>query len=382
MSNRPRAEIAGGGIAGLASAIMFARRGWDVHVHERNEQIREVGAGLFLRTNPLRVLEYMGLREAVSSEGWNLAISEMRDGKGRLMQNVEMDRVDQRLWICPRQVVIKTLEAAAREAGVTIWEGSQVVGARAEGVLLLASGEEREADIVVGADGVSSPVRESLGMTRTRLRLPTLATRYMAQTTSVGRVSSPVSTMYWSGKRRIGVSSCSPTETYVFMISPEDDEAGKAIPMDVESWTRSFPVLEELLAGLAPLPAIQHNYNLVQCSNWQKGKVAILGDAAHALPPLLGQGAGLALSNSYALVKTVADFPDDVSAKLPEWEAGHRHFADQTQKWSMRLDTVTNKWPTPLLFARRYFLWSLGRKSVHSTMRVADSFPIEARAAE
>src|ERR1700687_2483389 len=80
------AEIAGGGIAGLSSAIMLARQGWTVRVHERSPEIREVGAGIQLKNNAIEVLEEIGIFDRIAPHGYRLERARHRDPDGRLMQ--------------------------------------------------------------------------------------------------------------------------------------------------------------------------------------------------------------------------------------------------------------------------------------------------------
>lgn len=375
MTEKLHAEIAGGGIAGLALGTMLRMRGWSVRVHERNDEIREVGAGIYLRPNPMRVLDVLGIGEELRKRGMRLERAAYRDGTtGSYTQRHQYTR-GREMWICPRQTLIQALEQRARDAGVEIELGSEVQGADPDGTLHTSIGDFT-ADLVVGADGVASPVRESLGLTRERRRLPTLATRYLPPTREIE--PEPQTTMYWSGSRRIGIAACSEDSCYIYMICPEEDVEGAAIPMNVESWSESFPILAPVLESIQGLPAIQHNYAIVRCHSWHKGRVAIIGDAAHGLPPLLGQGAGLALSNANAVATTVGSHRDGIPDDLAAWEVSYRHYADRTQYWSMHLDAITNHWPRPLLALRRPYLRALGKSPrMQHRMRIADTFPIK-----
>jgi len=368
------AEIAGGGIAGLALGTLLARQGWTVQIHERNEGIREVGAGIYLRNNPLRVLEHLGIDEGLLARSLRLRLSEWRDGRGRLFHRQELEG-DGRLWMCPRQDLIQALEKAARDAGVEIRLGSHIVGAEESGVLVNSHGERFEAALAVGADGHTSPVRESLGLTGIHEKLPTLATRFLVP----NRRHEPEdrTTMFWSGHRRVGVSACGVDKTYVYLISTEQDVSGRRVPIDVASWSESFPVLTDLFDELATEECIQHNYHVVRCPKWSRGQVALVGDSAHGLTPLLGQGAGLAISNAYALGRTLGSSPGSIPERLASWESTYRSYADVTQSWSSLLDKMTNHWPEALLFARGRALWAITNiPLVRRSMRKADRFPI------
>lgn len=370
------AEVAGGGIAGLAVGTMLAMRGWSVRVHEQNDSIREVGAGIFLRPNSMAVLSVLGVANELKNVGLKLESAKYRDGRTGETYQDRLGGDGSGTWICPRELMIQALERRAREAGVEISIGSRVLGATREGVLKTAKGAF-PADLVIGADGVSSAVRNSLGLTKRTQRLSTVATRYLAPTRDIEPI--PQTTMYWSGSRRVGISPVSKDSSYIYMICPDEDERGKALPMDIESWSEAFPILRNQLEQVRDLTAIQNNYRIVQCHAWHSGRVAIIGDGAHGLPPLLGQGAGLALCNANALATSVGNDSSDIPRQLVDWETRFRRYSDITQNWSMHFDRATNDWPPALLALRKPYLWALGKIGpVQRRIWIADDFPVRA----
>ncbi len=373
---RMHVEVAGGGIAGLAVGTMLARRGWTARVHERNQAIREVGAGIFLRRNTLNALEVLGVAEEIQAQGMHLERGKYRDGvTGDIIHDREGGD-GAAMWISPRETVVQALERKAREAGIEIVTDSEVTWADASGRLITSKGEF-SADLIVGADGVSSTVRESLGLTRMTKRLPSIVTRYLVPTRAMAPEN--YTTMWWSGRRRIGIAPCAEDLSYVYMVCPESDIEGRSLPVDISAWSRSFPMLADRLPLLKGLQSIQNNYRIVTCHAWTKGRVAIIGDAAHGLPPLLGQGAGLALSNANALAASVGTDSERIPGDLVAWEERFRQFSDKTQFWSMHLDRVTNNWPRVLVPIRRLYLGVLDAKWMRHRMAIADRFPVTAQ---
>ena len=161
MSKR-HAEIAGAGFAGLTAACALAQRGWSVRVHERADRLRTTGAGIYIYENGLRVLEAVGAYEAAVQGAPFAHTREVRDGSDRL---ISVHRwAGSRVFSIVRQNVINALAAAATRAGVEIVTNSPAVGATPEGELMLADGRRLKADLVVGADGGNSRLRDSLGL--------------------------------------------------------------------------------------------------------------------------------------------------------------------------------------------------------------------------
>src|SRR5205823_5190502 len=160
-----RAEIVGGGFAGLTAACALAQRGWRVRVHERADRLRTAGAGINVYQNGLRVLEALGAAEETLRDSARHLTRETRDQDDRLLATHP--------WTIPvygvlRQRMIDALATAARRAGAEIILRSEGVAATPDGELTLANGEKIKADLVVAADGVNSRIRDGLGLVASR----------------------------------------------------------------------------------------------------------------------------------------------------------------------------------------------------------------------
>jgi 2-polyprenyl-6-methoxyphenol hydroxylase-like FAD-dependent oxidoreductase len=351
-------EIAGGGIAGLATAAAFAQAGWSVRVHERGAQLREIGAGIFVWENGLRVLEAIGAYDDVTCGAERNDYWEIRDERQRLLQSGWMMR-GARLFTVLRTQLHRALADAATNAGAEIVTNSRVVGATAEGELLLEDGTRHRADLVIGADGVNSAVRNSLGLTRAVVDLQDGCGRYL-----IPRLpSDPVgkSLEYWNWGRRVGIVPASPDEVYVYLCCPASDIRGQASPVDHEDWIRSFPTLRSYIERVTD-NGRWAGFSDVTCTSWSKGRVAILGDAAHAMSPNLGQGACVAIQTGYALCRTLEQ-SRDVESGLAQWEATQRPIVDATQRFSRMYGRVGTRWPRPLLSLRSALVWAVGKST-------------------
>src|SRR5581483_8411377 len=119
-----RAEIVGGGFAGLAAACALAQRGWRVRLHERADRLRTTGAGIYIYENGLRVLEALGaLQEAIATAPL-VNTREVRDGSNRLLAVHRWDP-SKRVFSIVRQQVINALAAAAQRHGAEIVTSSE-----------------------------------------------------------------------------------------------------------------------------------------------------------------------------------------------------------------------------------------------------------------
>jgi 2-polyprenyl-6-methoxyphenol hydroxylase-like FAD-dependent oxidoreductase len=269
-----------------------------------------------------------------------------------------------------RQTLIEVLRDAAERAGVEIVTGSTAIAADPTGELLLEGGQRLRADLVIAADGVRSKVRDSLGVGGSYKCLPTIVNRYLVPSREI--TPDPVTREHWSNRCRIGITPCGNDLTYIYQVCPEWDKAAMALPSNVAFWSGAFPRLRREIEILSQTEASQHNCSIVRCPSWQKGSVAVIGDAAHGLPPTLGQGVGLTLMNARALAVVLAR-SRTVAEALPAWEAAMRFISDRTQRWAMRYDFFTRQWPTPLWFVRPAIIWAFrSLPALNRRMRIAD----------
>lgn len=340
-----RVEIAGAGIGGLTTAAALAQRGWSVTVHERAPNLRTFGAGIYIWSNGLRVLKAIGAYEQATVGAHIGPQFHTRDHNDTTMEEIPINGPgDAKLITILREQLINTLVDTCRKAGVEILTGSAAIGATPEGELLLDGGERRKADLVVGADGINSSVRDSLDLMMYRKHLGYGAIRML-----IPRDDNDVSPEdrdryieYFTGSRRILYTPASATDLYVALCCAAEDAEALKVPADRELWTESFPHLANLVARFGDAGRWDA-FEVVKLKRWSKGRVAILGDAAHAMPPYLGQGGGCALMNGLALAAAVTDAPD-IAAALADWEARERPLTEHTQDTAERLGDM-NFWP-------------------------------------
>jgi 2-methyl-3-hydroxypyridine 5-carboxylic acid dioxygenase len=131
--------------------------------------------------------------------------------------------------------------------------------------------------------------------------------------------------------QRILYSPCNDQELYLGLMAPAADERGSRVPIDLEYWLEMFPFLEPVLVEAAKLQTARYDrYETAKLDSWTRGKVALVGDAAHAMCPALAQGAGCAMVNAYSLAMELEEIPS-VEEALPSWEKRIRPITDLCQ---------------------------------------------------
>ncbi len=321
----PRIAIIGGGLAGLATAAALARFGLAAEVFEQSPALGEIGAGINVSPQAINALRAIGLGEeiaAVASVAPGVLTRDMNTG-------------------APLHYRDQTAAAARFGAGIHSFHRADLLGALASGVdparihldhrligiaeqpahvaLSFANGVTREADLVIGADGIHSLVRRALYGDEHPTYTGQMVWRALIPGSDVpADVLAPSGHVQWLGPGRHFFAYYLRGRDVVNIVTQEDTDAwveeGWSIPGDPEAMRASFPNPEPLLATL-----LNH---VTQCSqwglfmrpptdNWGRGRVTLIGDAAHAMLPNAGQGASQSFEDAYILARWLAAEPDD-----------------------------------------------------------------------
>jgi 2-polyprenyl-6-methoxyphenol hydroxylase-like FAD-dependent oxidoreductase len=357
VESKPVAEIAGAGLAGLAAAAALAQAGWAVRVHEKGRDLREIGAGLYLWQNALDAMRELGVYDKIEAVG-------VRSTTPRALLDHHHSEISMRrggdalpeLIVVLRTELHRILAECALQNGVEIVTNSSVLGADPRGRLEFKDGFGDKADLVIGADGVFSRVRDSLNLATSIVDLKDGCGRHLIPRRDGDSVNERRVEM-WVGGRRIGMAPASKDQHYIFLCCPESDIAGRTQqPFNLEAWVQSHPQYKNYLERLPRHPAEHWRpfYN-VTCSSWSKGRVCIIGDAAHGMAPNLGQGACVAMVNAVVLARSLTG-AYGVEEALKSWEANERPYILQTQRMSYLYGAVGTRWPHKLLGLRSKLL--------------------------
>ena len=350
-----KANVVGGGIAGVAVGACLARAAYQVTLFERGPELREIGAGIFLKEISLTVLEQLGQLGRILEKGSRINSSELwSTGANKILVR---PGTQYRTYVLPRQELHAALIDAAISAGVVITTNAEVTSANADGDLHLTDGRQFKADLTIGADGVYSAVRDSLG-----LGVDVRNTGHGSwRALFASRPEDPTDSVieYWSRNCRILVTPAGAGLTYVCASSRDDDDELSGEHFNKAAWTRLFPEFRQLIARIPDAALSRRKHVRTWVNSWHSGRVAILGDAVHGQPPNLGQGAGLAIANAASLVRHVAASAQPEKG-FTSWESQERGFTELIQAWSSVYDDVVHAWPIQFEGERNAFVRTIG----------------------
>ena len=357
--------VVGGGIGGLTTAIALQRKGFDAHVYESTAEVQPVGKGIWLPTNAMLALERLGLSDAVVGSGVPLERIEIHDKKDGLLLRLNLHQVKVKYGHTTVSIHRAALHRLLLEH---LQPGTFHLGKRCTGFIQanngvtvqFQDGTQVEGDVLVGADGIHSVIQQAL--------FPDVALRYSGQTCyrGIATMELPASLArtcleFWGGESRLGFSALGSRQVYWF--APVTAPACRA------EWEGTLSGrLAECYAGFpAPIPAIiEHTlvdevirtdlYDLSPLKRWWKGRVILLGDAAHAMTPNLGQGGAQAIEDAFVLADKLSScrsiseaFPEYERLRMPKvrrvvhtaWRYGQ--IAHTRSRWLQRLRNVGMK---------------------------------------
>lgn len=321
----PRAVIVGAGIGGLTAAIGLKQTGWDISVYERSWELREVGAGLTLWANAVKVLRKLGLEEVVTRSAAILRRSEIRNWRGKVLLETDLDALGDKVQAPTIGIHRADLQSClADELGrENIVLGTTCVAFTQDekgATALFAEGDEARGQILVGADGIKSLVRNQLLGNEPPRYAGYTAWRGVAQ---IDRREVPLGLTFVALGRgsQVGMLPIGGGRTYWFATAnvPAGEEAGteghKADLMKrFGDWYAPFPAAVEA----TPDEAILRNdiVDRPPVRKWTEGRVTLLGDAAHPTTPNLGQGACQAIESAYVLARSLGQSEDAAQGLL------------------------------------------------------------------
>ncbi len=321
-----RVLIVGGGIGGLVTAIALHKAGLEAHVYERAAEFREAGAGIALARNAMRALDVIGLGDAVRSEGIGGAQGGARTPDGTILVRISADMLRENfgdIVVMHRaellDLLLRHVEPERIHPGRTFTGFEQRAG---RVTAYFSSGEAADGDVLIGADGIRSAVGTHLFGER--------PIRYAGYTAWRSVVEFPrreklMISETWGRGCRFGIVPMNRDRVYWFATNnaPEGEHApeGETKNALLRLFRGWHEPVEALIAAAGEDSILRNDiYDMDPLPKFAAGRVALLGDAAHAMTPNLGQGACQAIEDAVTLAVCLKAAGEKVESGLREYE--------------------------------------------------------------
>ncbi|WP_314504081.1 FAD-dependent monooxygenase [uncultured Microbacterium sp.] len=327
-----KVAIAGSGVAALATAIQLAKAGVEVDVFEAAPQLSLGGSGISLQGNALRVFDALGVWDDIREAGYVFQGLHLRaPGPGApvvaQLPDVNSGGPDYPAAMgMPRAELARILFAAAEKAGATVTFGAKVTGIQQSdaGVEVFVNEESAGVyDLLVGADGLNSTVRELIGIeTKPEPTGMGIWRSFVSRPAEVER-----SELYYGGPVYIaGYTPTGENSMYAFLVEKaqdrfgiSDEDASRIMLEESRAYDGPWNSIRDDLAAGAPANYTWFTKHIVPAP-WNRDRVVIIGDAAHSCPPTIAQGAAQGLEDAFVLTELLIA-RDELDAAL--WDEFH-----------------------------------------------------------
>jgi salicylate hydroxylase len=330
MSKAPRIAIAGGGPAGLAAAAALAKFGFAADVFEAAPRLGEIGAGVNVSPQGIRVLRAIGLGDSIAAAANVAAGVVTRDmHSGAWLDYRDHAGVEQRFGapLCTFHRA-DLLDALARGVDVrSLHLGHRLIAIEEKAAsveLRFANGVRHDAELVIAADGIHSQVRRALYGEDHPAYTGQMVWRALPDGASLpADVLEPSGHIQWLGSGRHFFAYYLRGRDVVNIVTQQDTaqwvEEGWSTAGNIEEMRASFPDPEPRLKALLDAVTRCSQWGLFlrpPTGNWGRGRIQLIGDAAHAMLPNAGQGAAQAFEDAYILARWLAALPADPVAAM------------------------------------------------------------------
>ncbi len=358
--------IIGGGITGMTTALCLQKRGISCTVYERAPALTVVGAGIWMAPNAMKIFDWLGIRQQVTAAGIpvrDVEITDTRlvpfrkskdifisDATGNYITSIHRARLQEILQqqLAPGTLFLNHdfLHVDTGEAGLDIHFRDQPVV---------------KADLLLGADGIHSGVRKQL--------FPASPLRYSGQTCWRGVARMTMPEVYrqsareaWGKRLRFGFSVIGEEEVYWFAVANapagENDGGGDLRNSLQQKYADFHPLVGEMIASTPEKSIFRSDISDLQpLKTWHQDRILLLGDAAHATTPNMGQGGAQGIEDGFAISRFLEEYRLDYLQAFDMFEKSRRSKVDYIVATSRMIGAVAHH-PLKQFLMRNAMKWT------------------------
>ena len=311
--------IIGGGIGGLTTALAFEKMNIDYRLFEKAPAINEVGAGIWLAPNALQVMEWLSLLEEIKSQGNPINRIQLGKSDFSIITDMEQSWAIKKYGFSTIAIHRAKLQSILLNA---IPEGKVALGKPLSHFehtnnnairLFFSDSSQHDTSFLIGADGIHSKLRQQL--------FPQSKLRYSGQTCWRGIANLQLENPYaqvaaelWGKQIRFGFSKISADSVYWFAVQSaaagENEEPATRKDKMLDIYSSFHPTIQRIIQHTPSDKIIRNDiWDLAPIRRWHQGPICLIGDAAHATTPNMGQGAAQAIEDAYYLAHQISSNP-------------------------------------------------------------------------
>jgi 2-polyprenyl-6-methoxyphenol hydroxylase-like FAD-dependent oxidoreductase len=348
-----RVLIAGGGIAGMATAMALERAGIEAEIYEAYDQSAGLDAGAYLTVavNGLDALRTIGAHRPVMEAGFPTRTIRFQSGTGKHLGDLPIGGTladGTVTHTIKRSDLYSVLTEEVRKRGIPLHHGKRLMEAREDSgtvVVSFADGSQAQGDLLVGADGIHSRTRQLIDPSAPQPRYTGLGNiGGFARVDSVF-LEPETFLMVWGKRAFFGATPSPDGEIWWFANPPSERELSREelASMTAETWKHwlidlfrddKSPAVEIIRATGGRLVGT-NQYDMPHVPKWRTARMVIVGDAAHAAAPASGQGASMAIEDAVVLAKSLRE-NREISKALATFEAVWRPRVERVVEYGAR----------------------------------------------
>jgi 2-polyprenyl-6-methoxyphenol hydroxylase-like FAD-dependent oxidoreductase len=359
-------NIIGAGIGGLMTAISLQRKGYEVEIYEAAAELRPLGAGIIMASNALQIARRLGVAESIIQAGVPLQSFGIANHRGRPLQLMDIQAVKAKYGepsvVIHRgnlqQILLKELASTSIQLGKRLASLEHLADGRVQA--RFENGSLTESDLLIGADGLRSATRRAIfGDTPLRYSSHTCWRGILPHV--IDHPEQGLELWAKTGGKRIAMLQLSPTQVYFYYT--EKRKPGFNVPVAERvaylcEQLQEFPARYGQVMAKAKAEEIFHDdlYDLKPLPSWHQGRVVLIGDAAHATTPNMGQGGCQAVEDAWYLAEQLERYAE-VEQAFQTFEALRRPKVEYVVRTSLMIGKLSN-WGGALGYRLRNLLLS------------------------
>ncbi len=363
-------DIIGGGIGGLTTAIALEQKGVHVRIFEQAEQIKPVGAGIILANNAMQVFEKLGMRNVIEQNGIPISSMNITEANLKPISKIDLAYFEEKHQVkniaihrgTLQQILINQLQSSALHLNCQL---DSITPNENGHALQFKNGKQIQSSVLLGADGIHSVVRQHL--------FPNIKIRIAKQVCWRGVTDFQLPVEYehklyeaWGKKDRFGFVPIAKNKVYWYTLKSFNNHKDEFPIKNLEAYFDNYhPIINQIISSTNTKEINTAEItDLTPTNNWYKGTIGLLGDAAHATTPNMGQGACQAIEDAYVLAACLNK--EDIAASFEEFRKLRLPKAHQVVKASWMVGKISHLSNPILIGLRNQFMrWtpaSMNRK--------------------